>query len=94
MGSTFAEDDEIYDLSDVKFLTVEWLNDSIINSPFLSSVESIPVEDIKCDNVQGDEDTVTLERCIELFSESEILEENDLWYCGKCKVRHIFSCLF
>lgn len=86
-NETFAADDSTYDLSDVKFLTVEWLNDehNLDGKPFLSRVESISSDEIKCDSVESYEDTVTLERCIELFSESEILQENDLWYCTTCK---------
>lgn len=83
----FEDDANVYNLTGVEFLTIEWLNDreSRENNPCLSRVESVSPDNIKCDLVPNYEDTVTLERCIELFSESEILEENDLWYCSKCK---------
>jgi hypothetical protein len=91
MSESFESDDTSYNLEGVDFLTVEWQNDAHNKNkngekhPFLSRVESIPLENMKTDSVQSFDDTVTLERCIELFSEQEILEENDLWYCSKCK---------
>ncbi len=59
--------------------------------PWLESVSSVSHDDIRCDRMSNYDDTVTLERCIELFSEAEILEEDDFWYCGSCKVCIIFE---
>ena len=57
----------------------------------LKKVESIPLDELPCDNVSntasGSDDNVTLDRCIEMFSEAEILQENEFWYCSTCKVR-------
>ena len=56
-------------------------------------MSSVSHEDIRCDRMSNYDDTVTLERCIELFSEAEILEEEDFWYCSCCKVGIIFKTL-
>ena len=60
----FDADPDFFDLAEVKFLTIEWLNDPYRrdSTPFLSKVETIPLENIKCDEVSSHEDTVTLER--------------------------------
>lgn len=90
--SAMTEEDDVYLLDDVNFLTAEWLNDKhrIVKKnepylPWLESVSSVSHDDIRCDRMSNYDDTVTLERCIELFSEAEILEEDDFWYCGSCK---------
>lgn len=90
--SAMTEEEDVYLLDDVNFLTAEWLNDkhriAKKNEPYvpwLESVSSVSHEDIRCDRMSNYDDTVTLERCIELFSEAEILEEEDFWYCSCCK---------
>ena len=56
----------------------------------LEKIKAIPLDELPCDNVSntasGSEDNITLDRCIEMFSEAEILEENEYWYCSTCKV--------
>ena len=34
------------------------------------------------DNVQN---TITLDDCFDEFKKSEMLDENNMWYCNKCK---------
>ena len=55
--------------------------------PFLDLAETIDLEDLECDNISSIGDTtVTLDRCIQMFSEEEILEKSEYWYCSTCKV--------
>ncbi|CAG5096410.1 Oidioi.mRNA.OKI2018_I69.XSR.g14605.t1.cds [Oikopleura dioica] len=89
---SMTEEEDVYLLDDVTNLTAEWLNDKHRVAkkdepyvPWLESVSSVNHEDIRADRMSSYDDTVTLERCIELFSEAEILEEDDFWYCGSCK---------
>jgi len=87
--------DEQIDLTDVEYLTVTWLNDRYKNRhkpevPYIASVASVPNDELACDNVGSngcgtDDNVVTLDRCIEMFSESEVLEKSEYWYCSKCK---------
>lgn len=86
--------DEI-DLTDIAYLDVTFANDpyrSRNKTPkprYLEKITSIPLDELPCDNVSGtssgSDDNVTLDRCIEMFSEVETLEENEYWYCAKCK---------
>ena len=61
---------------------------------YLKEIKAIPLDELPCDNVSntasGSEDNITLDRCIEMFSEAEILEENEYWYCSTCKVSLTF----
>ena len=60
---------------------------------YLEKIKAIPLDELPCDNVSntasGSEDNITLDRCIEMFSEAEILEENEYWYCSTCKVSQL-----
>jgi len=86
------------DLTDVTTLDVTFgrlNNDQYANRTkkdracWMEKIEAIPLDELKCDNVSntasGSEDNITLDRCIEMFSEAEILEENEYWYCSSCK---------
>lgn len=81
--------DNAIDLTDVDYLLITWKNDPFKGRgkvPFLSKVETIDLDDLECDNVNSlEETTVTLDRCIQMFSESEILEKSEYWYCSTCK---------
>ena len=82
--------DNAIDLTEVDYLLITWKNDPFKGRgkvPFLSKVETIDLDDLECDNVNSlEETTVTLDRCIQMFSESEILEKSEYWYCSTCKV--------
>ena len=82
--------DDAIDLTEVDYLLITWKNDPFKGRgkvPFLSNVETIDLDDLECDNVNSlEETTVTLDRCIQMFSESEILEKSEYWYCSTCKV--------
>ena len=84
------------DLTDVTTLDVTFgrlNNDQYANRTkkdracWMEKIEAIPLDELKCDNVSntasGSEDNITLDRCIEMFSEAEILEENEYWYCSR-----------
>ena len=84
------------DLTDVTTLDVTFgrlANDQYSNRTkkdrpcWMEKIEAIPLDELKCDNVSntasGSEDNITLDRCIEMFSEAEILEENEYWYCSR-----------
>ena len=48
----------------------------------------VPNEELKRSREEEEErkkKTITLDGCLELFSKPEVLGENDLWYCPKCK---------
>jgi len=52
----------------------------------LKKTETIDLDDLECDNINSTtETTVTLDRCIQMFSEEEILEKSEFWYCSTCK---------
>ena len=82
------------DLTEVKYLRVVWNNDKMKKN-CLKKTETIDLDDLECDNINSTtETTVTLDRCIQMFSEEEILEKSEFWYCSTCKVYFCTSILY
>ncbi|KAK9469793.1 hypothetical protein V1512DRAFT_279229 [Lipomyces arxii] len=56
--------------------------------PVWEIIETVVSEDVKYKRAQRQakkNQDITLEDCLNLFSKSEVLGEDDLWYCPRCK---------
>ncbi|KAH3664077.1 hypothetical protein OGAPHI_004791 [Ogataea philodendri] len=48
-------------------------------------IRNLEIEETRRQMAQTRKKNISLDSCLELFSKSEILGENDLWYCPNCK---------
>ena len=51
----------------------------------LSSREDAPRVDGKNNDVEPESGDITIEDCFNEFKKTEILDEDNMWYCNKCK---------
>ncbi|XP_064631976.1 ubiquitin carboxyl-terminal hydrolase 19-like [Lineus longissimus] len=83
---------EPLDLSDKTFLAMDWRNNPQRISPRVFSPEVLVRtksmsldEDCAATNTQEGRGEITLDHCLSLFTEPEVLSPEEAWYCPRCK---------
>mgnify|MGYP002633380866 CR=1 FL=1 len=55
-------------------------------NPFISHLSGSKLPEVKNTPTEENEvKTVTIDDCFDEFKKSEMLDENNMWYCNKCK---------
>ncbi|XP_076074330.1 ubiquitin carboxyl-terminal hydrolase 19-like [Mytilus galloprovincialis] len=75
------------DLTYRQFLSMDWKNNDKLDSYVLVQTKEIDYEEDSTFNRSTDDESnsITLEQCLDLFTEPEILNPDEAWYCPKCK---------
>ncbi|XP_041347481.1 ubiquitin carboxyl-terminal hydrolase 19-like [Gigantopelta aegis] len=87
-GERFDDrDDDPLDLSLRKYLSIDWINvDKLPSYVLVQSKELEADNDESMQTLSSDEVShITLEQCLELFTEPEVLSPDEAWYCPRCK---------
>ncbi|CAH1784497.1 unnamed protein product [Owenia fusiformis] len=79
--------DELLDLNGKPFIAMDWKNNEKWKHYVLVQTKELEcVEDASMQTEMLDENRViSLEQCLELFTEPEVLNPEHAWYCPKCK---------
>jgi len=73
---------KIIDFSNIKFLAMDWLSDP--NRKVYASISMKNIEYESTAEMKGNEN-LQLQDCVKLFTEAEILDPEEAWYCPHCK---------
>jgi len=83
--NTFVEDkeDELLDINLSPTISADW--DAKVKTIFFSDDLENKIIDDKSAGEAGEDAPVSLDDCIKLFSQQEVLEGDDAWFCPQCK---------
>lgn len=78
--------DETLDLSRSQYLALDWRNNEKMKNYVLVQTKELEVDQHQSD-MEGREESnhITLDQCLTLFTEPEVLSPEEAWYCPKCK---------
>ncbi|KAK3602943.1 hypothetical protein CHS0354_039361 [Potamilus streckersoni] len=80
------EGDAPLDLSGLRFLSMDWKNNEKNPGYVLVQTKELEVEnDESMMTASLDVNTAHLSQCLELFTEPEVLSQEEAWYCPQCK---------
>ncbi|XP_053378168.1 ubiquitin carboxyl-terminal hydrolase 19-like [Mercenaria mercenaria] len=93
VGLTGADGERLEDKGDVPidltnkfFLSVDWKNNDKLQGYVLVQSKDMDFDnDSSMMTASLEESNVTLEQCLELFTEPEVLNPEEAWYCPSCK---------
>ncbi|XP_046371812.2 ubiquitin carboxyl-terminal hydrolase 19-like isoform X1 [Haliotis rufescens] len=75
------------DLTSRRFLSMDWRNsDKLASYVLVQSKELDADDDESMQTAQSDDySNITLDQCLEVFTEPEMLSRDEAWYCPQCK---------
>ncbi len=84
-GDAVHDDETVSQLENQGVISLDWSEHAISHLSFEDGGEEAQCHPSCYDRGDGE---LTLERCLEHFTGTEVLSEQDMWYCGNCK-KHV-----
>jgi len=82
-GDIIKDDEGMVPLENSGVISVDWTDDALGNLRDEQAEQQIDL-DPSCKSGES-EGGLTLKQCLEHFTATEVLSEQDTWYCSKCK---------